>query len=97
MTSKLHKPKFQKKTAEDTRMVAFEDWVEVLLDNDLDQFADFDIHFHSYERACFPCDFPYEYIVRLETFSEDYQFILRKMGLWEKMKDVAKQAGSKKG
>lgn len=96
LTGKLHKPKFKKKTPEDTRMVAFEDWVEVLLDNNLDQFAEFDIHFHSYERACFPCDFPYEYIVRLETFSEDYQFILRKRGLWKSMKDVAKQAGSKK-
>jgi len=79
-------------------MVAFEDWVETLINNpEFDQFPEFDIHFHSYEKACFPCDFPYEYIIRLETFSEDYQFILRKIGLWEKMSDEAKQAGSKKG
>ena len=32
---------------------------------------------------CHPCDIPYNYIVKLETFAEDYQFIMKKvLGLW---------------
>ena len=93
----MKKPRYQPVNKEDTRMTPFPDWAQLLLNNDLDQFSDFDIHFHSYEKACFPCDFPYQYIIRLETFSEDYQFILRKAGLWEGLSDENKQAGSKKG
>lgn len=85
-----------RKSREAIRMIDFEDWVDIIQENDMDKYGDFDIHFHSYERACYPCDYPYEYIVKLETFEEDYQYILRKMDLWDSMNDAHKQAGSVK-
>ena len=37
----------------------------------------------TFQSICHPCDIPYNYIVKLETFAEDYQFIMKKiLGLW---------------
>ena len=52
-----------------------------------------DIHFHSYDASCFVCDLPYQYIIKLETFAEDYQFITRKMGLWDNFDEAHKNVG----
>ena len=57
----------------------------------------FDIHFHSYDRSCFICDIPYQYIVKLETFAEDYQFIMKKLGLWDTFDEKHKRVGIHKG
>ena len=80
-------------------MTPFEDWVDVILENDffVDDFYDFDIHFHSYKRACHPCRIPYRYIIKVETFAEDFQFVLRKHGIWEQMDDKAKEAAQSTG
>ena len=50
-----------------------------------------------YKRGCLLCDFPYQYILRTETFHEDYQFILRKAGLWDTLDEKHKRVGAKKG
>ena len=97
LTGKLHLPAFQPAENEEERAIPFVDWVKLQLDYDLDQFDEFNHHFHSYERACFPCAFPYKYIVRTETFSEDFQFILRRAGLWESLDAKHKRVGWKKG
>ena len=40
-------------------------------------------HLQILESICHPCDIPYNYIVKLETFAEDYQYIMKKvLGLW---------------
>lgn len=79
------------------RMVSLEDWIDLLTEKELDKKFDFDIHFHSYEYACFPCRFPYQYIIRLETFAEDYQYVLRKINLWDGLTEDVKKVGSIKG
>ena len=56
-----------------------------------------DIHFKSYDSLCHICDLPYKYIVKLETFGEDYQFLMRKMGYWDGFNDKHKQVGIIKG
>ena len=80
-------------------MTPFEDWVDVILENNffVDDYFDFDIHFHSYKRACHPCGIPYKYIIKVETFAEDFQFVLRKHGVWEQMIDKAKEAAGSTG
>jgi hypothetical protein len=55
-----------------------------------------DQNFHSVDTGCYPCDIPYQYIIKQETFAKDYQFILQKHGLWEKLSNSAKQLVTKK-
>ena len=43
------------------------------------------------------CDIPYKYIIKLETFAEDYQFLMRKFGFWEKFNAKHKLIGIVKG
>ena len=80
-------------------MTPFEDWVDVILENNffIDDFYDFDIHFHSYKRACHPCGIPYRYIIKVETFAEDFQYVLRTHGLWDHMNDAAREAATTTG
>merc|ERR1712150_80142 len=87
-------PAYSPKHDEPTRMTPFEDWVDVMLEDDffVDDYYDFDIHFHSYKRACHPCGVPYRYIIKVETFAEDFEFVLRKHGIWEQMNDKAREA-----
>ena len=63
----------------------------------LDRSAYFDIHFKSYDSLCHLCYLPYKYIVRLETFAEDYQFLMRKAGLWQNFNEKHKLVGQVKG
>lgn len=56
-----------------------------------------DIHFKSYDSLCHICDLPYKFIVKLETFAEDYQFLMRKMGYWEGFNEKHKHVGVIKG
>ena len=80
-------------------MTPFEDWVDVMIEDDffVDNYYDFDIHFHSYKRACHPCGVPYRYIIKVETFAEDFEFVLRKHGIWEQMNDKAREAAVSTG
>lgn len=84
---------------DDIHMVPFEHLVDILIKEFqvLDKSSSsLDIHFHSYEASCFVCDLPYKYIIKLETFAEDYQFIMRKMGLWDNFDEIHKNVGVKK-
>ena len=51
-----------------------------------------DIHFEPMYRLCHPCQFPAKYILRQETFSQDYQFMMKDVGLWDRLNDKAKSA-----
>jgi len=90
--------KFNESVSDGVHMLSFPALVDMLIKDfsTLDKQSQFDIHFHSYERSCFICDIPYKYIVRLETFTEDYQFLTRKLGLWDQFDDVHKLVGSSK-
>ena len=81
------------------RMMDFSNFVH-MINRDfpiLDRSPYFDIHFMSYDSLCHLCDLPYKYIIRLETFAEDYQFLMRKAGLWQKFNRKHKLVGQVKG
>ena len=90
---------FNDSNSDGIHMLSFPALVDMLIKDfeRLDQATQFDIHFHSYKKSCYVCDIPYKYIVRLETFAEDYQYITRKLGLWDKFDAKHKMVGSSKG
>lgn len=57
-------------------VIAFEDFVQYLLDVDLRKI---DVHFQPIERLCQPCSFPYDYVVKAETARADSWFVLERV------------------
>ena len=91
--------KWNSSSSDPEHMIPFVNFASMLIKDFpiLDGSNLFDIHFHSYDRSCFICDIPYQYIVKLETFAEDYQFIMKKLGLWETFDEKHKRVGIHKG
>lgn len=87
--------KWNGSSSDPEHMIPFPNFASMLIKDfaTLDGSNLFDIHFHSYDRSCFICDIPYQYIVKLETFAEDYQFIMKKLGLWDTFDEEHKAVG----
>ncbi|XP_018022696.1 carbohydrate sulfotransferase 11-like [Hyalella azteca] len=50
----------------------------------MDAFRSFDRHWRPYFLNCGACDLNYEYIVKMETWSEDLRYLLPKFNMDEK-------------
>nr|XP_039264141.1 carbohydrate sulfotransferase 11-like [Styela clava] len=63
--------------ADDDHIIAFEDFVQYLVDRGL---KGIDAHFRTVEQLCRPCNFPYDYISKTETSLHHLWYILERVG-----------------
>ena len=85
-----------------THLVKFNKWVEILIkseriiqntyagQNTGQAFSFVSVHFAPQSRLCPPCGFPVRFFIRQETFSEDFEFMLKESKIWQKMSEKAK-------